>query len=73
LKQLQPPFNLFFSQTTAANHWVDFVLKRAYMDWWGVGVHDRVVARSHSRHSVHGMPLAACWRWIKNVCALAHD
>jgi len=42
------------------------------MDWWGVGIHDRVMAGSHSRHSVHGMPLAACWGWIKDISAVTH-
>jgi hypothetical protein len=46
---------------------------RADMDWRGVGVHDCVVAGGNARDPVHGMPLAACWRWIKNVCAVAHD
>jgi len=72
LKQLQEPFRLFFSQATAADHGVNVYLERADMNGRGFCVHDCIVAGGNTRDPVHGMPLAACWRWIKNIGAVAH-
>ena len=43
------------------------------MDWGRFCVHNRVVASGNPRDPVHGMPFAACWRWIENVSAVTHD
>jgi hypothetical protein len=42
------------------------------MDWACLGVHDGVVAGGNTRDFVHGVPLAACWRWIKDVSVATH-
>jgi len=52
---------------------VNVCLERADMNRRGFYVHDCVVAGGNTRDPVHGMPLAACGGWIKNVGVIAHQ
>ena len=62
-----------FSQATAADKRVNLILVGADMDRSRICVHYGGVAGGYPRHSVHGMPFAACGGWIEDVGAVTHD
>jgi len=51
---------------------VKIYLERAYMDWWGVCVHDLRVAGGYACNAIHGVPFAASRSGVKNVSARSH-